>query len=54
VVHFDPAGDQKDYLHRSGRTGRAGASGTVVTLFGDEHRTAVKALQRGLGLPIAG
>ncbi|HVX44578.1 MAG TPA: DEAD/DEAH box helicase [Mycobacteriales bacterium] len=32
VVHFDPAGDHKDYLHRSGRTARAGASGTVVSL----------------------
>jgi superfamily II DNA/RNA helicase len=51
VVHFDPAADHKDYLHRSGRTGRAGASGTVVTLLGNEHRAAVKGLQRGLGLP---
>ncbi|MBV9664787.1 MAG: DEAD/DEAH box helicase [Actinobacteria bacterium] len=33
VVHFDPAADDKDYVHRSGRTGRAGASGTVVTLL---------------------
>jgi superfamily II DNA/RNA helicase len=33
-VHFDPAADDRDYLHRSGRTGRAGASGTVVTLIG--------------------
>ena len=32
VVHFDPPGDHKDYLHRSGRTARAGASGLVVTL----------------------
>ena len=31
VVHFDPAGDDKAYIHRSGRTGRAGATGTVVT-----------------------
>jgi superfamily II DNA/RNA helicase len=31
VVHFDPANDQKDYLHRSGRTARAGASGTVLS-----------------------
>jgi superfamily II DNA/RNA helicase len=30
VVHFDPPDDHKDYLHRSGRTARAGASGTVV------------------------
>ena len=32
VVHFDPPADPKDYLHRSGRTARAGAAGTVVTL----------------------
>ena len=32
VVHFDPPNDHKDYLHRSGRTGRAGATGTVVAL----------------------
>ena len=30
VVHFDPPNTHKDYLHRSGRTARAGASGTVV------------------------
>ncbi|PSL08343.1 superfamily II DNA/RNA helicase [Haloactinopolyspora alba] len=32
VVHFDPAGEPKSYLHRSGRTARAGASGAVVTV----------------------
>jgi superfamily II DNA/RNA helicase len=32
VVHFDPPNDHKDYLHRSGRTARAGAPGLVVTL----------------------
>ncbi len=32
VVHFDPAGEPKAYLHRSGRTARAGASGAVVTV----------------------
>ncbi|HET7530985.1 MAG TPA: DEAD/DEAH box helicase [Mycobacteriales bacterium] len=32
VVHFDPPNDHKDYLHRSGRTARAGATGTVVSL----------------------
>jgi superfamily II DNA/RNA helicase len=32
VVHFDPPNDHKDYLHRSGRTARAGAAGTVVSL----------------------
>lgn len=32
VVHVDPADDVKEYVHRSGRTARAGAEGTVVTL----------------------
>ena len=32
VVHVDPPADHKDYLHRAGRTARAGESGTVVTL----------------------
>ena len=32
VVHVDPPGSAKDYLHRAGRTARAGESGTVVTL----------------------
>ena len=33
VVHFDPPADHKDYLHRSGRTARAGASGTVLSMI---------------------
>ena len=33
VVHYDPPADHKDYLHRSGRTARAGASGTVLSLI---------------------
>ena len=32
VVHFDPPADHKDYLHRSGRTARAGADGVVLSL----------------------
>lgn len=32
VVHYDPAGEAKAYVHRSGRTARAGASGAVVTM----------------------
>jgi superfamily II DNA/RNA helicase len=38
VVHADAAEDYKTYLHRSGRTGRAGASGTVVTLLAPRRR----------------
>jgi superfamily II DNA/RNA helicase len=50
VVHFDPAADATDYVHRSGRTGRAGADGTVVSLIGSEHVAATRLLQRRLGL----
>jgi superfamily II DNA/RNA helicase len=39
VVHYDPPADHKDYLHRSGRTARAGARGTVLSLLlSDEVR----------------
>jgi len=50
VVHFDLAEDAKAYLHRSGRTGRAGASGVVVTLVSDGLVRDVKRLQREVGL----
>ena len=43
VVHFDPPEDHKDYLHRSGRTARAGASGQVVALV---ERGQFRDLQR--------
>ena len=33
VIHYDPASDAKTYLHRSGRTARAGGSGVVVSLI---------------------
>jgi len=43
VVHFDPANDHKDYLHRSGRTARAGAAGTVVSFVEPgQHRDVAK------------
>ena len=46
VVHFDPPHDSKDYLHRSGRTARAGASGTVVSFVLPAERRAVERLHR--------
>jgi superfamily II DNA/RNA helicase len=46
VVHFDPPNDSKDYLHRSGRTARAGASGTVVSFVVPEQRRVVERLHR--------
>lgn len=44
VVHFDPPNDSKDYLHRSGRTARAGASGTVLSLIVPEQRRLLERL----------
>ena len=49
VIHFDPTEDAKDYVHRSGRTGRAGATGTVVSFVDGEHRRDVVRQQRSLG-----
>ena len=53
VVHFDPPGDAESYVHRSGRTGRAGHTGTVVSLVTPEQKGEVRALQRELGFPAA-
>jgi superfamily II DNA/RNA helicase len=46
VLHFDPPAEPKAYLHRSGRTARAGAAGTVVTLVLPEQATEVAKLHR--------
>ena len=50
VVHFDLASDATAYVHRSGRTGRLGQSGTVVSLVPNELHDESRALQRALGL----
>jgi superfamily II DNA/RNA helicase len=50
VVHFDPPEEQKGYVHRSGRTARAGREGIVVTLVLWDQELAVEQLQRRLGL----
>jgi superfamily II DNA/RNA helicase len=50
VVHFDPPADHKDYVHRSGRTGRAGENGTVVSLILDPQVRATRLMQRALGV----
>ncbi len=47
VLHFDPPEDAKAYVHRSGRTGRAGAGGTVLSLVTADQAAAVRALQKG-------
>jgi superfamily II DNA/RNA helicase len=52
VVHYDPTEDAKTYLHRSGRTARAGESGVAVTLVRWDEEMAVRQLQRRLGLKL--
>jgi len=50
VVHADPPVEHKAYLHRSGRTARAGAHGTVVTLMTDDQVSDVHDLTRRAGI----
>jgi len=50
VVHADPPVEHKAYLHRSGRTARAGASGTVVTVMIDAQVSDVRDLTRKAGI----
>lgn len=50
VVHADPPAEHKAYLHRSGRTARAGADGTVVTLMTDPQVAEVGLLARRAGV----
>ena len=50
VVHVDPPTEHKAYLHRSGRTARAGAGGTVVTLALPEQTRDVRVLAKQAGI----
>lgn len=50
VIHYDPPSDHKTYLHRSGRTARAGTNGLVVTLSLWDEELIVKRLQKRVGL----
>ena len=52
VVHFDAAGDAKSYLHRSGRTARAGRDGCVVTLTTPRAVAQVVRLQQSAGVEV--
>ncbi|MFI7000964.1 DEAD/DEAH box helicase [Nocardia sp. NPDC050175] len=54
VVHVDPPAESKAYLHRAGRTARAGEDGVVVTLVMDEERREVEAMTRKAGVEIVG
>jgi len=50
VVHVDSPSDPKDYLHRAGRTARAGESGTVVTLASPRQQREVSSLTKRAGV----
>ncbi|NEY35167.1 DEAD/DEAH box helicase [Streptomyces sp. PRKS01-65] len=50
VVNVDPPTDHKDYLHRGGRTARAGESGSVVTLVTPDQRRGMSRLMASAGI----
>jgi superfamily II DNA/RNA helicase len=50
VVHYDPPDDHKSYLHRSGRTARAGKTGVAVTLMLWDQENTVRMLMRRIGV----
>jgi len=50
VVHYDPPEDHKAYIHRSGRTARAGNQGVVLSIIQPEQQKNAKKLQRRLGI----
>jgi superfamily II DNA/RNA helicase len=52
VVHVDPPAEHKAYLHRSGRTARAGSTGDVVTVALPEQRKDLAALMRKAGINV--
>jgi len=53
VLHVDPPADPKDYLHRAGRTARAGESGVVVTMVLPDQVRDVERMTRTAGITIA-
>jgi superfamily II DNA/RNA helicase len=50
VVHFDPPADAATYVHRSGRTARAGATGVIVSLVEKGTDRSVRTMQREVGI----
>jgi superfamily II DNA/RNA helicase len=52
VIHYDPPSDHKTYVHRSGRTARAGESGVVVSLVLYNEELEIKRMQKRLGLDL--
>jgi superfamily II DNA/RNA helicase len=52
VVHYDLPADAKDYVHRSGRTARAGAGGSVISFVGNGQQALAASLRRALSLDV--
>ncbi len=52
VIHYDPPTDHKTYVHRSGRTARAGGSGVVVSLVLYNQELEIRRMQKRLGLDV--
>ena len=50
VLHYDPPEDHKAYVHRSGRTARAGRDGVVISLVQPDQKKGVRRLQRDVGI----
>jgi superfamily II DNA/RNA helicase len=50
VINFDAPDDREGYVHRIGRTGRAGRTGTGITLYAPDQAAAVRGIARGLSL----
>ncbi len=51
VIHYDPPADPKDYVHRSGRTARAGAEGVVVSYINPDQKKGAIRMLKDVGLP---
>lgn len=51
VIHYDPPSDPKDYVHRSGRTARAGAAGVVVSYINPDQKKGAIRMLKDVGLP---
>jgi ATP-dependent RNA helicase RhlE len=52
VVNYEVPSNRETYVHRVGRTGRAAATGTAVTLVSPEEQRALQALQRSVGMEL--
>lgn len=49
IIHYELPNDPETFVHRSGRTGRAGKEGTAILMFTGSQRRTVKSLERDVG-----